>query len=185
MSTEPFIGEIKPFGFNFPPRGYAKCDGQLLPIAQNSALFSLLGTQFGGDGQSTFALPDLRGRAMIHQGQGPGLSSYSMAQRGGSESVTLTANQLPTHTHAATATSTLHAEGIAGSSQNPQDKLLGGLPNLYVTPDPTQNKQLAAESINTAVTVAPSGGSQPFDIHSPYLVLNLCIALQGIFPSRN
>lgn len=185
MSTEPFLGEIKPFGFNFAPRGYTMCNGQILAISTNTALFSLLGTAYGGDGQTTFGLPDLRGRTMVHQGQGNGLSSISLGEAGGSENVTLTNSNLPTHTHTATATSTLNAEGIAGNSQNPQGKLLGGLPNLYITPDPAQNKPLAPESIDTAVTVAPTGNSQPFGNRSPYLGLTLCIALEGIFPSRN
>lgn len=185
MSTEPFLGEIKPFGFSFAPRGYAMCNGQLLAISTNTALFSLLGTTYGGNGTTTFGLPDLRGRTMVHFGTGNGLTPVVLGEVSGTENVTLTINQLPAHIHAATATSTLSAEGLAGSSANPAGKLLGGLPNLYITPDPTQNKPLAPESIATTVTIAPTGNSQPFNIRNPYLGLNLCIALEGIFPSRN
>lgn len=185
MSTEPFMGEIKPFGFNFAPRGYAQCNGQILSIAQNTALFSLLGTTYGGNGINTFALPDLRGRTMVHQGQGLGLSPINMGEMSGVENVTLTSANLPVHTHTATATSTLYGEGLPGNSQNPQGKLLGGLPNLYITPDPTQNKQFAPEAVETLVTVNPTGSSIPVNIRNPFLGLNLCIALEGIFPSRN
>ena len=181
----PFLGQIQAFGFNFAPVGWATCQGQLLSIAQNTALFSLLGTQFGGNGQTTFGLPDLQGRTMVGAGQGAGLSPVEIGQQGGSESVTLTAAQMPTHTHVATATSTLFAEGVPGNSANAQGKMFGGLTNLYVTPDPAQNKALSAEAVTTAVTNAPAGGSSPVGIHNPYLGVNMCIALQGIFPSRS
>ena len=182
---EPFLGQIQAFGFNFAPRGWAMCQGQLLSIAQNTALFSLLGTQFGGNGQTTFGLPDLRGRCLVGMGQGPGLSPVDIGQVGGSESVTLTTAQMPQHTHTATATSTLSAEGVPGDSANPQGRMLGGIPNLYKTPDPAQNKALSDQALTTAVTNAPAGGSSPVDLRNPYLGINICIALEGIFPSRN
>ena len=181
----PFLGQIQAFGFNFAPRGWAMCQGQLLSIAQNTALFSLLGTQFGGNGQTTFGLPDLQGRTMVGAGQGAGLSPVEIGQQGGSESVTLTAAQMPIHTHVATATSTLVAEGLPGDGANPQGKLMAGLPNMYKVPDPTANLPLSAEAVTTAVTNAPAGGSSPVALRNPYLGVNMCIALQGIFPSRS
>lgn len=181
----PFLGQIQAFGFNFAPRGWATCQGQILPIAQNTALFSLLGTQFGGNGQTTFALPDLRGRTMVGAGQGPGLSPVDIGQLGGSESVTLTIAEMPLHTHVATATSTLYAEGLPGDKANPQDKMIAGLANLFKDPDPTANLPLSSEAVTTAVTNAPAGGSSPVDIHNPYLGINICVAIEGIFPSRN
>jgi len=181
----PFLGQIQAFGFNFAPRGWATCQGQILPIAQNTAMFSLLGTQFGGNGQTTFGLPDLRGRCLVGMGQGPGLSPVDIGQVGGSESVTLTTAQMPQHTHTATATSTLSAEGVPGDSANPQGRMLCGLPNLYKVPDPTANLPLSSQAVTTAVTNAPAGGSSPVDLRNPYLGINICIALEGIFPSRN
>lgn len=188
MATEPYIGQIQPFPYNFAPRGWADCAGQIMSIAQNTALFSLLGTTYGGNGQTTFGLPDFRSRAMVGggMGNGPGLTPISLGELGGSESVTLTAAQLPVHTHTATATSTLYAEGGAGSSANPANKLLAGLASLYIAPDPNvPNKAMAPEAVTTTVTNAAAGGSQPFDNRQPYLGIRICIALEGIFPSRN
>ena len=182
---EPFLGQIQAFGFNFAPRGWAMCQGQLLQISQNTALFSLLGTQFGGNGQTNFGLPDLRGRCLLGMGQGPGLHNVQIGEQGGSESVTLSTLQMPQHTHAATATSTLNAEGVPGDSANPQGRMLCGLPNLYTTPNPAQNKALSDQALTTAVTNAMTGGSQPVDVESPYLGINICIAVEGIYPSRN
>jgi microcystin-dependent protein len=186
MSTEPFIGEIKIFGFNFAPRGYALCQGQIMSIAQNTALFSLLGTTYGGNGQQTFGLPDLRGRTPVGQGQGPGLRDVQMGEIAGTESVTLNVTQMPAHTHIATATSALFAEGGTGTAANPAGKLLAGLPNLYIAPDGSvPNKQLSTESVTTAVTNSIAGNNQPVGILNPYLGLNYSIAVEGIFPSRN
>ena len=186
MSTEPFIGEIKIFGFGFNPRGYQLCQGQIIPIAQNTALFSLLGTTYGGNGQTTFGLPDLRSRTPVGQGQGPGLRDVALGEVAGTESVILNITQMPQHTHAATATSTLYAEGGNGTGPNPANKLLAGLAGLYIAPDPNvQNKAMATESVTTAVTNAIAGGSQPFGILNPYLGINYSIATEGIFPSRN
>jgi microcystin-dependent protein len=199
----PFLGQIQTFGFNFAPRGWALCQGQTLAISQNTALFSLLGTFYGGNGQTTFQLPNLGGRTMIGQGQAPGLSAYTIGEVGGAEQITLISSQMPSHTHTATvtphthtstATSTLYAEGLPGDKANPTNRLLGGLANLYKDPDPTQNLALNAQSIVTTVAIDPAtvtvtngaaGGSTPIDIRSPYLCVNVSIALQGIFPSRN
>ena len=177
-----YIGTIKAFGFSFPPRGWALCQGQTLSIAQNTALFSLLGTTYGGDGQTTFALPNLQGRTAIGQGQLSGGQNYAIGQISGTETATLNGSNLPAHTH--TATSLLYAEGADGTSPGPQGKLLGSTDtNIYVNPTTDPNSQLASEAIVT--TIAPAGGNQPFSILGPYLTINYSICLQGIFPSRN
>lgn len=157
------------FGFNFAPRSWAFCDGQLLPISQNTALFSLLGTTYGGDGRTTFALPDLRGRVPLHEGTGPGLSSYLLGQKGGLENVTLTTAQIPAHTHSPQCSSD---DPNSGSPAN-------GFPAAVGTPiySTTQNASMGA--------TGSAGGSQSHENRPPYLALNFCIALQGIFPSRN
>lgn len=172
MSTEPFIGQIKVFGFNFPPRNFASCDGQLLPINQNQALFSLLGTTFGGNGQTTFALPDLRGRAAIHFGQGAGLSNYSLGQRSGQENHTLTTNEIPQHTHTAIAST-----NTADQTYPPN--------NLWANAGSAAGFNVTGGSIMNTQSMAPTGGSQPHNNMAPYLVVNFSIALTGIFPSRN
>ncbi|CAN5528847.1 hypothetical protein BH23BAC4_BH23BAC4_03010 [soil metagenome] len=159
MGSEPYVGEIVMYGFNFPPRGWAHCNGQLLEIAQNTALFSLLGTTYGGDGQYNFALPDLRGRVPLHPGQGPGLSNRSQGEAAGQESVTLTTSQLPAHTH-----------GL------PEVQVRGtGTPAVGVT---------TGGGLGTAAT-APVGGAQPHNNMPPYLGVFYSIALQGIYPSRD
>lgn len=171
--ADPFIGEIMLVGYNFCPRGWANADGQLLAIAQNSALFSLYGTQFGGDGRTTFALPDLRGRVPMHVGSGPGLSNRVMGQRGGSETNTLTVNQMPAHSHALLATS----EG--GNISDPTGSLLAedGRDNIYRSASP--NTQLSGSAIGSA------GGNQAVNNLQPYLVMRYCVSLVGQFPSRN
>jgi microcystin-dependent protein len=169
-----FMGMIAMFGFNFPPRGWVQCNGQLIPIAQNSALFALLGTTYGGDGRTTFGLPDLRGRVPIHLGQGPGLSNYVQGQTGGTENVTLLTTQIPAHTH------TLTGVTEAGSTAVPTGAMLantGALDKEYGVPGTLT--AMHASAIN------PTGGGQPHSNVQPYLVLNFCIATQGIFPSRN
>jgi microcystin-dependent protein len=167
--SEPFLGEVRIFPFNFSPRGWAFCNGQLLPINQNTALFSLLGTTYGGNGQTTFALPNLQGRTPIGFGQGPGLSSYQLGEGGGVETVTLTQQQLPPHTHplmASSSAATTGTPGVTAALATP------GVP-IYA---PAQN----------LVPMGPVGGpGQPHGNRQPYTVLNYCIALQGIFPSRN
>jgi microcystin-dependent protein len=179
--ASPFIGQITLFPYNFAPLGWAFCAGQLLPINQNTALFSLLGVQFGGNGQTNFALPDLRGRAAIGQGQGPGLSAYTIGSVQGAETVTLTASTVPAHSHsfpafAAAATTnapagTLPAEGQSGGRG-------GGPVNTYTAAGSTVS--LAAGQV-----VAATGGGAPHNNLQPYLTANWCIALQGVFPARN
>ena len=180
--TDFYIGQINLFGFDFAPRFWAQCNGQLLAINQNQALFSLLGTNYGGNGSTTFALPDLRGRVPISQGQGAGLSNYSIGQVAGAETVTLTTGQLPVHTH------TLNATTATGSATTPGPTVMLATPveagvntSLYVVPGTSTVNQapMAAQSIGTA------GGSQPHENMMPYQALNYIIALEGIFPSRN
>lgn len=177
--SEPFIGEIKPVGFNFAPRGWAFCDGQILPINQNTALFSLLGTTYGGDGRTTFGLPDLRGRSILHVGQGPGLQPITWGERGGRESVTLTVNEMPSHTH----TATLHGETAIADRVGANGRMLAQNVNapMYADVIPAPDKTMAPESIR----VQNSGNNQAFDNRNPFLGIYVCIALVGIFPSRN
>ncbi len=179
---EPFLGQIMMFGGNFAPRGWAMCNGQLLSIAQNTALFSILGTTFGGDGVTTFGLPDLRGRVPLHWGQGPGLSNYVLGELAGNETVTLTTQQIPAHNHLigvsnAAGTQTDPTNGIAaqintGDARNPITSALG-----YAAPPQTGTMAPAV--------VGSSGGNQPHANIQPYLCVTICIALEGIFPSRN
>lgn len=171
--SEPFVGEIRMFGFNFPPQGWAFCNGQLLPINQNQALFSLLGTTYGGNGTTTFALPNLQSRVAVHQGQGPGLSAYSAGQAGGTESVTLQPAQMPAHTHA------VHASNSPAEAVRPAGRALArSTTDIYVAkPD--------GSTVMDAGMLGDAGGSEPHPNIQPYLVLNFCIALQGIFPARN
>ena len=171
--SEPFIGEIRMVGFNFAPTGWALCNGQLMSIAQNQALFALLGTTYGGDGVQTFALPDLRGRVPMHFGQGPGLTPRTQGEKSGSETVTLLQNQMPAHNHL------LNAAGNAGNTTSPQNALPaasgdGSTPYSTANPDTTMNP------LATGIT----GGSQPHENMPPYLVVNFIISLNGIFPSR-
>ena len=172
MST-PFIGEIRMFAGNFAPAGWAFCDGQLLPIAENDALFVLIGTTYGGDGQETFALPDLRGRIPVHNGQGPGTSNYVIGEIGGVESVTLTTNQIPNHNHP-----------VFASGNNATDALPGGkVPAVpesetYVIPD-------GSTTVVNMTTATIAGGSQPHDNMMPFLCINFIISLFGIFPTQN
>jgi microcystin-dependent protein len=178
--AEPFIGQIIMFGGNFAIRGYAMCNGQLLSIAQNTALFSILGTTYGGNGQTTFGLPDLRGRVPIHLGQGPGLSNYSLGQLAGVENTTLTQNNLPPHSH------TLNAS-ISGQANaaTPANNFLGvgKVPSSSETIN-MYNSAASAAVMNPA-SITGGGGGQPFSIIQPYLCINFLIALEGIFPSRN
>jgi microcystin-dependent protein len=173
---QPFVGQLMCVGFNFAPAGWALCNGQLLSIQQNTALFSLLGTTFGGDGVTTFALPDLRGRAPIHQGQGGGLSYYVIGQLGGTETVTLNASQMPVHNHLVNATSN------PGSSSHPNKQLLASSGSAPIYDPGTGGNGVDSQLASNAVTNA--GAGQPFDNHMPYLTMNWIIALQGVFPSR-
>lgn len=170
--SEAFIGEIRMFGGNFAPRGWAFCDGQLLAISENDALFSLLGTTYGGDGRTTFGLPDLRGRVPIHQGSGPGLSPRSMGSRFGSENETLTVNQLPSHSHP------LQASSEPANSSNPQGQVLAeaGSDRVY---------RSAAPDVSMAPTaISRVGGSQSHTNMMPFQCVNFIIALFGVFPSQ-
>jgi len=172
--SEPFVAEIRIFGFNFAPTGWAQCNGQLMPISQNTALFSLVGTFYGGDGKSTFGLPNLQGSVAVHQGQGPGLSPYGVGETGGVENVNLNATQIPGHTHA------VNCVSLAGNKQQPAGnvwaKELTGKKDYNAAPDGTPMN---------AGALGPAGGDAPHSNLQPYLVLNYCIALQGIFPPRN
>jgi microcystin-dependent protein len=168
---DPFIGELRCFGFNFAPQGWALCNGQLMPIAQNTALFSLLGTMYGGDGRVTFALPDLRGRAPLAFGQGPGLANRTQGEVGGSESVTLTAANLPPHSHTVAASSTATTKNPAGALP-----AVTGAGSSYGT---------TADLAMSPTMIGGGGSSQAFADMPPYLVLNWCIALVGIFPPRS
>jgi microcystin-dependent protein len=172
--ADPFVAEIRIFPFNFAPKGWAWCNGQLLPISQNTALFSLLGTTYGGDGKSTFALPDMEGRAPMHPGQGPGLSLHDLGETGGSETVTLLESEIPAHSH-----------------------ILKANINVAETPDPAGNALARGSSINAYQTntnanlgamssqaLAPAGGDQPHNNLMPYLTFYFNIALQGVFPPR-
>jgi microcystin-dependent protein len=171
--SEPFVGEIRMFGFGFAPQGWALCNGQLLPIDQNQALFSLLGTTYGGDGRTTFALPDLQSRVPVGQGQSPGLSSYAEGQAGGAETVTLAATQLPGHTHPVKASSS------TADSDQPEGRTLARSASHSYTAKPDASTVMNVDMLGDA------GGSQPHDNIQPYLAVNFCIALIGIFPSRS
>jgi microcystin-dependent protein len=173
--AEPFIGQIIMSGFNFAPRGYATCDGQLLSIAQNTALFSLLGTQFGGDGRVTFGLPDLRGRVPVHQGQGPGLTPRTMGEQAGEENHTLISTEMPMHNHL------LATTNVAGALGTPNGNFLAASSDgAFAFYRPTSDgSTLNPQSIGLA------GGNQPHNNMQPYLVINFSIAMEGIFPSRN
>jgi len=177
--SEPFLGEIRFFAGNFAPRNNAYCSGQLLPISQNAALFSLLGTYYGGNGQTTFALPDLQGRLPIGMGQGTGLSNYNIGQQVGTESVTVLTTQLPAHTHPPIASTTGAATAVPGS----QIPATGVAPSkgLYVKDTDKSGNPIAM----WANAVQAVGGSQPHENRMPALAISVIVALQGIFPSRN
>ena len=169
--SEPFLGMIAIYPYNFAPRGWAFCQGQILPIAQNTALFSLLGTTFGGNGQTAFGLPDLRGRFPNSSGQGPGLSSYDLGQLGGTENITLTINQMPAHNHSVAPAASTNSPSASKPANN-----FPASGNFY---DTATNATMGAFQSGIA------GNNQPVQIMDPYLTLNFCIALEGIFPSRN
>jgi microcystin-dependent protein len=179
--SDPYIGEIRMFAGNFPPNGWAFCEGQLLAISEYDTLYALIGTTYGGDGQTTFALPDFRGRIPVHQGQGPGLSHKQMGEQGGTETVTLGLTQLPIHTHAlGVATS---AVSQVGNSLSPTAKHWSRLGGERGYGD-TANVALATDAI-TAPVLAGQGGSQPHNNLVPYLCVNFIISLFGIFPSQS
>jgi len=170
---DPFVAEIRIFPFNFAPKGWAFCDGQILPLSQNTALFSLLGTTYGGDGKSNFALPNFQGSAPMHPGQGPGLSLHDLGETGGSETVSLLESEIPSHSHAHTVSA---ADAQTGS---PTGQLFAsgiGI-GMYTSP-PGPLTPLSDNAL------APAGGDQPHNNMQPYLTLNFCIALQGVYPPR-
>jgi microcystin-dependent protein len=172
--SEPFVGEIRMFAGNFAPRGWAFCDGQLLAVSQNDALFSLLGTIYGGDGRTTFGLPDLRGRIPIHAGHGPGLSERRLGSKAGEEKVTLTVNQLPSHRHDVFASST------GASSGNPSGNV-----SANTAPTNVYSTALALPESMSSSAVSGTGGSRSHTNLMPYLCVHFIIALVGIYPSRN
>ncbi len=171
---DPFIGQIQAFGFNFPPRGWSLCDGQLLAISSQTALFSLLGTTFGGDGRTTFGLPDLRGRSIVHIGTGPGLSDIRWGERGGNENITLTTAQLPAHNH----NTVMNLGGTAEEA---------GAGHFLATSGAIFAEDAAAGStLNAgAITSGNTGSGQSYNNRNPFLGIYVSIALVGIFPSRN
>ena len=171
--ADPFVAEIRIFPFNFAPRGWAWCDGQLMPLSQNTALFSLLGTTYGGNGKSNFALPDLQGRAPMHPGQGPGLSLHDLGETGGSETVTLLESEIPAHSHALQTYNDVGEDRIPNPSEA-MARSTGG--SLYAAPGALVS--LAPE------VLPPAGGDQPHNNLQPYLTFYFCIALQGVFPPR-
>jgi microcystin-dependent protein len=170
--ADPFVAEIRIFPFFFAPKGWAFCDGQLLPLSQNTALFSLLGTTYGGNGQSNFALPNMQGNVPMHPGQGPGLPLYDLGQTGGSETVTLLESEMPAHSH-----SYMGSQGDA-LSRTASGQLVANMAgvNGYATPGPVVT--MAPQALT------PAGGSLPHNNMMPYLTLNFCIAMQGVFPPR-
>jgi microcystin-dependent protein len=165
--AQPYVGEIRMFAGNFAPAGWAFCEGQLLPIAENETLFQLIGTTYGGDGQQTFGLPDLRGRIPIHQGSG-----FILAETGGAEEVTLTVNQIAAHTHP------MVADNVQGDASNPQTNMVAGSPNVNLFIQDIANTPLSGAA------VSPVGGSQPHTNFQPYLCVDFIISLFGIFPSQ-
>jgi microcystin-dependent protein len=172
--ADPFVAEIRIFPFSFAPKGWAFCNGQLLPISQNTALFSLLGTTYGGNGQSTFALPDLQGSAPMHPGQGPGLSLHDLGETGGTDFVTLLVSEIPAHTHS------MMASTQDGGDSHPQQNLLAQ--GIGIGQYTDQNTGPFANLNPIALQVA--GGDLPHNNLMPYLTLSFCIALQGVFPPR-
>jgi len=174
--VDPFVAEIRIFPFSFAPKGWAFCDGQILPLSQNTALFSLLGTTYGGDGKSNFALPNLQGSAPMHPGQGPGLSLHDLGETGGSDTVTLLESEIPSHSHALQGS--IHNANAGTPSPN---VAMGHSTPAFMYKTPTGNPQPAAMADSALV---PAGGDQPHNNLMPYLTLNFCIALQGVFPPR-
>lgn len=172
---DPFVAEIRIFPFNFAPKGWAWCDGQLLPLSQNTALFSLLGTTYGGNGKSNFALPDLQGRAPMHPGQGPGLSLHDLGETGGSDTVSLLESEIPSHSHTFMGNGAITATSLSPSSTTAFARSTGG--GMYASTN-TVSVTLADS------TLAPAGGDQPHNNMQPYLTFYFCIALQGVYPPR-
>lgn len=175
--ADPFVAEIRIFPFNFAPRGWAFCDGQVLPLAQNTALFSLLGTTYGGNGQTNFALPNLRGRLAMAQGQGPGLSQRELGETGGSETVALLPQQMPAHSHQLRAGTSSSSASPAGAAMAPAVSA-GNVPAPVYRSGSPNRVAMAPDAVGSA------GANQAHNNMQPYLTLNFCIALQGVFPPR-
>jgi microcystin-dependent protein len=172
--ANPFLAEIRIFPFNFAPKGWAFCDGQILPLSQNTALFSLLGTTYGGDGKSNFALPNMQGNAPMHPGQGPGLSLHDLGETGGSDTVTLLESEIPSHSHS-----------LMAAAQQATVRLPSPTVGLARSSGTSSYNSTATGLVNLSDnTIAPAGGDQPHNNLMPYLTLNFCIALQGVFPPR-
>ncbi len=169
--ADPFLAEIRPFPFTFAPKGWAHCNGQLMPVSQSTALFAILGTIYGGDGKSNFALPDLEGRAPMQAGHGPGLTGRTLGESGGQENVALELTQMPAHSHAA------HASGRVADSQNPTGAMLAAGSTIYA--GDSQLVSMAPESVQH------TGTGQPHNNLQPYLTVSFCIATQGVFPPRS
>jgi microcystin-dependent protein len=172
--VDPYIGEVRIFAGNYPPAGWADCDGSLLPIADNDALFNLVGTTYGGDGQTTFGLPDLQGRVPVHQGQGPGITqNYVMGEQGGAEEVTLVTQQLPVHTHA------LLASTDAGTNANAQGNALAASPSVQLYTQDVASVQLSSNALTQ------NGGSVAHENRMPVIAIRYIIALEGIYPPQS
>jgi microcystin-dependent protein len=183
--SEPFIGQIVLFAGNFAPRGWAFCDGQLLPIAQNDALFSILGTTYGGDGRTTFGLPDLRGRVPLHPGTGPSLTMRRLGEKGGAESASLTVNQLPAHSHPVQARAVARCSSKAGNADSPKGAYWAGSSEGDQAYHDTQDTELASDAVAVEAQVGNSGGGQPVATMPPFQGVHFIIALQGIYPSTS
>ena len=180
---EPFLGQIMAVGFNFAPVGWAFCAGQLLPISQNQALFSLLGTTYGGDGRTTFALPDLRGRCAIGMGQGPGLSPRNEGQKGGVESEVISSNQMPSHSHVISVDAKVQVGTSNPNTDEPNNAFLTTSSNDFYASAGAAGNNLGG--VSATATAGNTGGNQPINVMQPYIAINYIIALQGIFPSRS
>lgn len=178
---EGYIGEIRMFAGNFAPGAWNFCDGSLQSIAVYTALFSIIGTTYGGDGQTTFALPDFVGQAPIGTGQGPGLSNYTLGQTAGSATATMTTAQMPAHTHLTSVAVAVPAYSETGSTASPNNAILANRTGAYTL----EQADSTINPFSSAVTLAPVGGNIPFGIMNPYLVLNYIICMEGIYPSRN
>ncbi|HEU5090540.1 MAG TPA: tail fiber protein [Roseiflexaceae bacterium] len=170
--ADPFVAEIRIVGFNFAPKGWAFCDGQILPLSQNTALFSLLGTTYGGDGKSNFALPDLQGRAPMHPGQGPGLSLRDLGETLGSDTVSLLESEIPSHSHA------LQASSVLAAARTPDTTILSRSRGSYAYGPANSTVPMSGNAL------APAGSDAPHNNMQPYLTMNFIIALQGVFPPR-
>lgn len=183
--SDPYIGQMIWVSFDFCPRGWARADGQLFSIGQNQPLFALLGTQFGGNGQTTFAAPDLRGRQQVGIGAGPGLSSVNVGDRGGRESVTLTAQNLPAHTHGGAPTATLSGSSVQGTSAAPAGNVLADGRTTRIYRAGLADTPMDPSSLSVSASTSTAGAGQPVENRAPSVTLTACIATQGVFPSRD